>query len=158
MTPPNRDGTNRLRKSAFMKYQISLNNVVEFDPVFSLPQSMLRFIPLTANIFQVPKVPTRRYPQRDTTRFEHWPHLLLEPYFSTPTSVRPCSKTDFMQNSSEQRFKSEFYKFILFCWPSQLYSHKQFSYTGIGWIPRNIKTFIFKPKLSIHRENHKNDN
>ena len=108
-------GTNRLRKSAFMKYQISLNNVVEFDPVFSLPQSMLRFIPLTANIFQVPKVPTRRYPQRDTTRFEHWPHLLLEPYFSTPTSVRPCSKADFMQNSSEQRFKSEFYKFILFC-------------------------------------------
>ena len=28
----------------------------------------------------------------------------------------------------------------------------------IGWIPRNFKILIIKPKLSLLRENHKNDN
>jgi len=28
----------------------------------------------------------------------------------------------------------------------------------LGWIPRNFKTFIFKPNLSLLRKNYKNDN
>ena len=40
-----------------------------------------------------------------------------------------------------------FWKNIMVINPKNLY---------IGWIPRNFKIFIFEPKLSFSRKNHKN--
>ena len=38
-------------------------------------------------------------------------------------------------------------------WKTELFEY----WSQIGWVPRNFKIFIFKPKLSFLREKHKND-
>ena len=92
--------------------------------------------------------------------------------FGTHLMVRPLSAKILMLAALASRTTSLTYR-IKFCalWTNiswacaalssdtSLASKKQFIYQFmVGWIPRNFKTLIFKPKLSFLMKNHKNDN